>query len=76
LTKLLTIPVFARETGLPDRLCLQPVQTGDIPSARVGSRRRIHLLWVEQWLADGGYRPDGERRSATEDGHGMLTSVE
>lgn len=41
MTKLLTIPKFSRETGLPYHLCLQLVQTGDIPSVQVGSRRRI-----------------------------------
>jgi excisionase family DNA binding protein len=50
MTKLLTIPKFARETGLPYRLCLQLVQSGDIPSVPVGSRRRIDIRWVEQWL--------------------------
>jgi excisionase family DNA binding protein len=61
MTKLLTIPKFARETGLPYRLCLQLVQTGDIPSVPVGSRRRIDVRWVEQWLSSGGYRPDFAR---------------
>jgi hypothetical protein len=43
------------------RLCLQLVRTGDIPSVLVGSRRRIDARWVEQWLASGGYRPEGRR---------------
>jgi excisionase family DNA binding protein len=67
MTKLLTIPKFARETGLPYRLCLQLVQSGDIPSVPVGSRRRIDVRWVEQWLSAGGYRPEvavGERERA------------
>jgi hypothetical protein len=58
MTKLLTIPKFARETGLPYRLCLQLVQTGDIPSVPVGCRRRIDVRWVEQWLSAGGYREE------------------
>jgi excisionase family DNA binding protein len=57
MTKLITIPKFAQATGLPYRLCLQLVGTGQIPSVPVGSRRRIDVRWVEQWLAAGGYRP-------------------
>jgi hypothetical protein len=30
----------------------------------------------KQWLAGGGYCPDGERRGTTEGVHGMLTSIE
>jgi hypothetical protein len=55
MTKLITIPKFARATGLPYRLCLQLVGTGQVPSVPVGSRRRIDVRWVEQWLAAGGY---------------------
>jgi excisionase family DNA binding protein len=58
MTKLITIPKFAQATGLPYRLCLQLVGTGRIPSVPVGSRRRIDVRWVEQWLAAGGYRTD------------------
>jgi excisionase family DNA binding protein len=58
MTKLLTIPKFAQATGLPYRLCLHLVGTGEIPSVPVGSRRRIDVRWVEQWLSSGGYRPD------------------
>ena len=57
MTKLITIPKFAEATGLPYRLCLQLVGTGQIPSVPVGRRRRIDVRWVEQWLAAGGYRP-------------------
>ena len=56
MTKLITIPKFAQATGLPYRLCLQLVGTGQIPSVPVGNRRRIDVRWVEQWLASGGYR--------------------
>jgi len=76
MTKLITIPRFAELTGLPYRLCLHLVGTGQIPSIPVGRRRRIDVRWVDQWLAGGGYRPDRARRGATEGGHGMLTSVE
>jgi excisionase family DNA binding protein len=58
MTKLITIPKFAQATGLPYRLCLQLVGTGKIPSVPVGSRRRIDVRWIEQWLAAGGYRTD------------------
>ncbi len=57
MTKLITIPKFAEETGLPYRLCLHLVGTGQIPSVPVGRRRRIDVRWVDQWLAGGGYRP-------------------
>jgi excisionase family DNA binding protein len=57
MTKLVTIPKFAEATGLPYRLCLHLVETGQIPSVPVGGRRRIDLRWVEQWLEAGGYRP-------------------
>ena len=59
MTKLITIPKFAEATGLPYRLCLHLVGTGQIPSVAVGRRRRIDVRWVEQWLATGGYRSSG-----------------
>jgi hypothetical protein len=61
---------------LPYRLCLHLVGKGQIPSVPVGRRRRIDVRWVDQWLAGGGYRPDGERCGATEGSHGMLTAAE
>jgi excisionase family DNA binding protein len=61
MTKLITIPRFAQATGLPYRLCLQLVSAGSIPSVPVGSRRRIDVRWVEQWLSKGGYRPPREQ---------------
>ncbi len=65
MTKLITIPKFAAATGLPYRLSLHLVGTGQIPSIPVGRRRRIDVRWVDQWLAAGGYRPD-RGRCATE----------
>lgn len=56
MTKLITIPKFAEETGLPYRLCLHLVGSGTIPSVPVGGRRRIDVRWIDQWLASGGYR--------------------
>jgi hypothetical protein len=56
MTKLITIPKFAEATGLPYRLCLHRVGTGQIPSVAVGLCRRIDVRWVEQWLTTGGYR--------------------
>jgi hypothetical protein len=64
MTKLITIPRFAELTGLPYRLCLHLVGTGQIPSVPVGRRHRIDVRWLEQWLASGGYRRDRGRRSA------------
>jgi hypothetical protein len=58
ITRLITIPKFAEATGLPYRLCLQLVGQHYIPSVSVGHRRRIDMRWVDQWLADGGYRPN------------------
>jgi hypothetical protein len=58
MTTLITIPKFAEATGFPYRLCLHLVGTGKIPSVPVGTRRRIDIRWVEQWLAAGGYRSD------------------
>lgn len=65
MTKLITIPKFAQATGLPYRLCLHLVGTGQIPSVAVGRRHRIDVRWVEQWLASGGYRRDRGRGRAT-----------
>jgi hypothetical protein len=59
-TKLIRIPKFGELTGLPYRLCLHLVATGQIPSVPVGRRPRIDMRWVDQLLADGGYRPSGE----------------
>jgi len=63
MTQLITIPKFAEATGLPYRLCLHLVGTGQIPSVAVGRRRRIDVRWVDQWLAGGGYRPSGDESS-------------
>jgi hypothetical protein len=60
MTKLITIPKFGEATGLPYRLCLHLVGTGQIPSVAVGRRRRIDVRWVEQWLATGGYHSSGQ----------------
>ena len=65
MTKLITIPKFAATTGLPYRLCLHLIGTGQIPSVAVGRRHRIDVRCVEQWLATGGYRPDRGRGCAT-----------
>jgi excisionase family DNA binding protein len=73
MTKLITIPKFAKATGLTYRLCLQLVSDGLIPSVRVGGRRRIDVRWAAQWLAEGGYQPtemsepaDATRRTPVE----------
>lgn len=60
MTKLITIPKFAEDTGLSYRLCLHLIGTDQIPSVAVGRRRRIDVRWVEQWLATGGYRSSGQ----------------
>ena len=56
-TMLITIPAFARATGLNYWLAWRLVQRGAIPSVMVGSRRRIDVRWVEQWLSAGGFEP-------------------
>jgi predicted DNA-binding transcriptional regulator AlpA len=63
-TELLTIPQFARATGLKYWLAWQLVRRGSIPSVLVGNRRRIDVRWVEQWLATGGYRPVAQGSAA------------
>lgn len=60
MTKLITIPKFAEATGLSYRLCLELVAAGKIPSVEVGTRRRIDVRWIEQWLASGGYKSQSE----------------
>jgi excisionase family DNA binding protein len=67
MTKLLTIPKFAQATGSSYRLFLQLVEAGEIPSVPVGSRRRIDIRWVEQWLAVGGYCPTDRADAADRD---------
>jgi excisionase family DNA binding protein len=49
MTKLLTIPDFAEVTGLSYWLARELVNRGDIPSVRVGTRRRIDARVVERW---------------------------
>jgi hypothetical protein len=49
-TQLLTIPQFAKATGLTYWLARDLVNRGDIPSVQVGSRRRGEARMVERWL--------------------------
>lgn len=49
-TKLLSIPQFADATGLTDYLARALVMRGDVPSVRVGARRRVDSRWVEKWV--------------------------
>jgi hypothetical protein len=55
-TKLLTIPAFAKATGLTYWLARELVNRGDIPSVQVGPRKRVDARWVEQWTRGGGQR--------------------
>ena len=64
MTRLLTIPRFAKMTGLAYRHALHLVETGQNPSVAVGPRRRVDMRWVDQWLATGGYRPERDRCSS------------
>jgi excisionase family DNA binding protein len=73
MTKLITIPRFAKLTGLPYRLCLQMVEERQIPSIPVGRRRRIDVRWLVQWLAGGGYRPHGDESSGDPRAHRAAT---
>jgi len=52
LTELLSIPDFAKLTGLKYANARQLVLRGDIPHVRCGARRRIDRRWVEGWLSD------------------------
>lgn len=49
-TKLLTIPEFARATGLSEELARTMANRGDIPTVRVRTRLRINQSWVEEWV--------------------------
>jgi hypothetical protein len=48
-TRLLTIPKFARATGLTYWLTRELVNRGDIPSLQVGPRRRVDARFIERW---------------------------
>jgi hypothetical protein len=52
-TKLLSIPEFADAAGLSDALARALVMRGDVPSVRVGARRRVDSRWVQKWLSLG-----------------------
>jgi excisionase family DNA binding protein len=49
MTKLLTIPEFAKETGLKYWLARELVIRGDVESVQVGTRRRVSSEFVEKW---------------------------
>lgn len=51
--KLLSIPDFARATGLSYWLARELVLRGDVPSIRVGNRRRVSAHWVAGWVNAG-----------------------
>jgi excisionase family DNA binding protein len=50
-TKLLSVPEFARATGLPVTLARTLVKSGEVPSLRVGRRHRVSSCWIETWLS-------------------------
>lgn len=50
-TKLLSVPEFARATGLGYRLARKLVASGEVASIKVGCRRRVDVRWVKHWLA-------------------------
>jgi hypothetical protein len=60
ITRLLTIPEFAKMTGLAYWLARNLVLDGRIPSIDVGSPlrslKRVDERFVKEWLAKGGYR--------------------
>ncbi len=47
---LLTIPEFAKVTGLSYKLATHLVIAGEIPSLQVGKRRRVPQRCVNEWL--------------------------
>ena len=53
ITKLLSIREFAEATGLSIWLARELVNRGDVPSVRVGPRRRVDIRFVEKWTAAG-----------------------
>ena len=56
-TRLLSLPKFAQLVGISYWLARELVIRGEIPSVPVGTRKRIDIRWVKQWLAAGGYCP-------------------
>jgi excisionase family DNA binding protein len=63
-TKLLSVPEFARATGLGYQLARKLVLSGEIPSIKVGARRRVDIRWVHHWLSQAtpGVPVDGAQR--------------
>lgn len=49
-TKLLSIPQFAKATGLGYRLARKLVLSGEVPSVKVGPRRRVDTRQIDKWL--------------------------
>ena len=66
MTKLITIPKFAEATGLPYRLCLHLVETGQIPSVRCWTplpyRRTLGGAMVGRWRLSPGWGTLPRRR--------------
>jgi hypothetical protein len=51
LAKLISIPKFARATGLTSYAARIAVERGDVPSVQIGDRRKIDEKYLERWLA-------------------------
>jgi len=52
-TRLLTVPEFARATGISEGLARRLVKDREVPSITVGGRQRVDSRWVEKWTAQG-----------------------
>jgi len=50
-TKLFSVPQFARATGLSAAAARAMIREGQLPTVRVGRRQRVDARWVEKWLA-------------------------
>jgi hypothetical protein len=50
---LMSIPKFAKFTGLNYSLARVLVIRGDVPSVNVGRRRMINEAWARKWVATG-----------------------
>jgi hypothetical protein len=49
-TRLLTIPAFAKATGLSCWSARELVRSGEVPSVPVGRRRRVSARFINEWI--------------------------
>jgi len=69
-TKLLSIPQFARATGLSDAAARAMIRDKQLPPVSVGRRQRVDVRWVLKWLATANPDVSPASTTATQDGEG------